>query len=315
MPQSPLVTPPLPHGRTARRLTWEYLPPDVRRSVQRQLGSPVVEAVSCDAGFTPGFASVLTGADGSRLFLKAASRIAQAAFAKAYAEEARITRLLGTHVPAPRLRFVEDDAWLVIGYEAIDGRTPDRPWRPDDLARALDLAEEVASSTRTPPGGLDLRPLTEDLPGLVTGWEQVAQSDPARPHLAEATALARDFARLPADRFVHADLRDDNILLATDGRALACDWNWPALAPPWIDLVVLLVSAYGDGLDADAQLAGRDLTRDVPADQIDAWLAALCGYMVESGARPAPRNSPYLRHHADWYAEASWAWLSARRGW
>jgi aminoglycoside phosphotransferase (APT) family kinase protein len=315
VPQSPLATPPLPHGRTARRLTWEYLPPDLRHNVEQHLGSRVVRAVSCDAGFTPGFASVLTGADGSTLFLKAASRIAQATFAKSYAEEARIVQLLGTSVPAPRLRFVEDDAWLVLGYEAIDGHTPARPWHLDELTRALDLAEEIAAATVQLPAGLGLRPLTEDLPRLVTGWEYVALVDPDRPHLAEATQLAQSFAQLPADRFVHADLRDDNILLATDGRTLACDWNWPALAPAWIDLVVLLISAYGDGLDAEAHLSSRALTHDVPAEHIDAWLAALCGFMLESGAQPLPRNSPYLHHHADWYAEASWSWLSARRGW
>lgn len=315
MPHPPIATRPLPRGRTARRLTWEFLPPELRTRIEARLGSRVVDAQSCDGGFTPGFASVLTGADGSKLFLKAASRIAQARFADAYAEEARIVQQLGPEIPAPRLLFVEEGSWLTLGFEAIDGDTPARPWQPDQLDRALDLAEEIAATTVQLSERLELRPLADELPGLVTGWEYVATADPGRPHLTEAADLARSFAQLPTDRFVHADLRADNILLTTDGRALACDWNWPALAPPWIDLVVLLISAYGDGLDVDPALADRALTRDVPADHVDAWLAALCGFMLESAAQPVPSSSPYLRQHAAWYAEASWAWLSDRRGW
>ena len=42
----------------------------------------------------------------------------------------------------------------------------------------------------------------------------------AWPHHEEATALAASLRDRPADRFAHFDLRDDNILLAADGRIL-----------------------------------------------------------------------------------------------
>jgi hypothetical protein len=304
---------PIPHGRTARRLTWKFLPAGVRRVVEDALGGAVVEAVSQDAGFTPGFASVLTADNGRRLFVKAAATQAQREFAAAYREEARKRLLLGDAVPAPALHWVHDEDWVVLAFEAVDARPPRRPWRPDELARALDLAEHVAAATATFPAELGLAPLWEDLPLLLDGWDTVA---PDWPHRDEAAALAR---RLPevaeADRFVHADLRDDNVLLCRDGRTLACDWNWPALGPAWLDLVSLLASAHGDGHDADALLAGRTLTRAVDPDEVDAWLAAYCGFMLASRTRPVPSSSPYLRAHADWYAEALWSWLAHRRGW
>jgi Ser/Thr protein kinase RdoA (MazF antagonist) len=306
------AVPPLPHGRTARRLTWRFLPADVRALVEEDLGARVVHAESKDSGFTPGLASVVTAANGAQLFLKAASTVAQKGFADDYRLEARRREALGDAVPAPALRWVSDDDWVVLAFEAVDGRPPLRPWRPDELARTLDLAEEIARATTVVPPGLDLAPLWEEIPRLLSGWDEV----PEWPHRDEAAALAR---RCPdvrdADRFLHADLRDDNVLLCGDGRTLACDWNWPALGPAWLDLVLLLVSAHGEGHDAEAMLRSSELTRKVEPEEIDAWLAAYCGFMLSSRGRPVPRNSPYLRIHAAWHAEATWAWLAQRRGW
>ena len=87
--------PALPHGRTAQRLTWKFLPPEVRAFVEGQLGGSVVDAVSCDGGFTPGFASLLTADNGHRLFVKAASNRAQKGIAEDYREEARKRAILG----------------------------------------------------------------------------------------------------------------------------------------------------------------------------------------------------------------------------
>ena len=169
---------------------------------------------------------------------------------------------------------------------------------------------------RTIPAGLDLAPLHQALPGLLTGWDDVAEALPDWPHLPELRDLAHSYAELPdAGHLVHADARDDNFLLATDGRALLCDWDWPALGPLWQDVVDLLVTAHGDGLDADALLAEHPTAAGVDPDHVDAWLAALCGYMVESDFHPVPASSPFLGVHRRWWAAATWSWLSQRRGW
>lgn len=305
--------PPVPHGRTAQRLDWKFLPREVRALVEDELGSPVVKAESRTSGFTPGFASVLTGADGSQVFLKAASKVAQAEIASAYGEEIDKMVVLGDTVPAPRLDwFSRAESWVLLGYEAVPGRPPRRPWRRTDLDRALDLAEQIVASTTPLPAGMALVPLVEELPELVTGWDDVPAS---WPHHREAAALARSMAAVPGGRFVHADLRDDNLLFAPDGRTLACDWNWPALGTAWQDSVDLLIAASGDGLDVEPILSARTLTRDVDPEHLDAWLAAVCGFMLSASQRPVPRTSPYLRTHNRWTAEAAWAWLARRRGW
>jgi len=272
-----------------------------------------VEAVSQDAGFTPGFASVLTTSDGRRGFVKAASRVAQRDIASSYAEEGRKVAALGEAIPAPRLLWTHDDeAWVVLGFEAVDASQPGRPWHPDELDRALDLAETIVDVTGDAPAALALRPMAEDVPGLLTGWNSVPDD---WPHRDEAAALAASLASRPAEHFVHGDLRDDNILLAQDGRTLACDWNWPALGPVWQDTVDLLISAHGDGVDVAPILASRRLTRDADPEHVDAWIAALCGFMLSARGRPAPARSPHLRTHSDWYAEAAWSLLAQRRGW
>ena len=126
-----MTTYPAPPGRTARRLEWSFLPPNLRTFIERRCGSPVVEAVSQGGGFTPGFASVLTCEDGSRHFVKAASVKAQRHFADSYREEARKLIHVPDTVAAPRLLWSLDDDWVVLGLEYVDGRSPHGPggWR------------------------------------------------------------------------------------------------------------------------------------------------------------------------------------------
>jgi hypothetical protein len=308
---------PVPHGRTARRLEWQHLPPDLRSDIERRLGSPVVEAQSQGAGFTPGFASRLTGEDGRRLFVKAANRKAQRRFADAYAAEAAVIRSLPDGLPMPALQWVrQDDLWVVLAFDCLEGVNPRRPWRRPELDACLDALEVVADRLDPLPAGLRLRPATDDLPALLTGWDTVLAVRPDWPHAEEAARLARSYADI-ADRghFVHLDARDDNFVIDPAGRAWLCDWNWPALGPAWMDTVHLLVSAFGDGLDADGLLRARRLTRSVPDDHVDAVISGLCGFMLQARGQPVPPSSPYLRVHSNWYAEAAWAWLARRRGW
>lgn len=113
----------------------------------------------------------------------------------------------------------------------------------------------------------------------------------------------------------HLDLRDDNVIIARDGRPWVCDWNFPALGPRWTDPVCLAISMDGDGLDAEALLAETGLLADEDHEAVDCLLAALTGYFLLSSVRPANPTSPYLRAHQTWYAAVTGGWLKERRGW
>lgn len=317
-PQPPSAVAQVPHGRTARRIDWLLLPPGLRRTIESRLGTKVARAESAGAGFTPGFASVLVGADGSRTFVKAASKVAQRPFADAYREEVRKLGRLPEGLPVPRLLWsFEDDLWVVLALSYVDGANPTRPWDPRELDTCLDTLEVLADALTPAPRTLGLRPLThpEEFGGMLAGWSYVRKQLPHWPHLAEAAELAgRDRLALTGNSLVHTDARDDNFVLG-NGTAVLCDWNFPVLGPAWADTVMLLISAYGDGLDAEALLAQRRLTRDVEPERVDVLLALLAGHFLRGRDLPTPSSSPFLRVHQEWYAQATWGWLAQRRGW
>ena len=307
----------IPHGKTARRLEWAHLPPHIRAVIERRIGSPVVAADSQTAGFTPGFASVLTCADGRRHFVKAASLKAQRPFAASYREEARKLRALPATAPAPRLLWTHDgDDWVVLGLEYVEARRPRRPWRQPDLEAALALMTEVASALTPAPASLALDDFATEFAEWPAYWEHLRSHRPDLPHLEEAAALAARFAEVTAGTtVVHTDVRDDNILLASDGRVLMCDWNWPVQGAPWLDTVFLMIGPRGDGLDVETVLASHPLTREVPAEHVDIVLALAVGYFLKSADDPVPPTSPYVRDVQRWQGEVVWDWLCERRGW
>lgn len=311
----------IPHGRTARRLEWEYLPPMLRAEVARRCGSPVVAAASQGAGFTPGFASVLTCADGSRHFVKAASVKAQRVVALSYREEARMLAELPADTPAPRLAWVHDaDDWVVLGIEHVESRAPRRPWCGEDLEATLDALEECARALDPAPAALGLGTFAEEFASFPGHWASLRVVPGVLPgfagHLEEAAALAARYAEVCAGTGVaHTDLRDDNVLITPAGRALLCDWNWPVRAAPWLDTVITLIGPRGDGLDVEAVLAERALTRGVPAEHVDVLLALVAGYFLDQSTQAAPTTSPHLRAAQRWQGEVVWQWLAERRGW
>lgn len=314
----------IPHGRTARRLEWPHLPPHVRRTIERRIGTPVAEALSQGAGFTPGFASVLVGEDGSRHFVKAASTRAQRMFADAYREEARKLAALPAEAPAPRLLWLIDaEDWVVLEIEHVAARAPERPWRQDDLSACLAMTEQMAAALTPTPDDLGDGSFVADFADWPAYWEQVrveAERWPELPglaaHLDEAAALASRFAEVcDGDTLVHTDIRDDNLLLTDDGRVLLCDWNWPVRGAAWLDTLFLMIGPRGDGLDVDAALAAHPLTRDVPADDVDAVLALVTGYFLRCSTQPVPPTSPHIRDAQRWQGVVCWRWLAERRGW
>jgi Ser/Thr protein kinase RdoA (MazF antagonist) len=312
----------VPVRATARRPQWADLPASARDAIAYRLGSEVIRASSTGIGFTPGFASRLDLADGGRMFVKAASDADDAMYgwqlSQAYREEIRKLRALPSDLPAPALLWTLDDdiagaRWVILCFEYVDGAPPRRPWTPNELRLVADALARLAPLVAHAPEGLELPLFADEFPDLDNWLARVTERDGSSGWLDEIAALAREsLTRCAGTAVAHLDLRDDNILIGRSGRVWICDWNWPLLGAPWLDLVTLLLAAAGDGLDADGVLANHPLTRDVEPRSIDAWLATLWLYFTTSMERPVPAHSPHLRDHQAWYAETTEDWLRRR---
>ncbi|MBA2531750.1 MAG: phosphotransferase [Nocardioidaceae bacterium] len=308
---------PIPVGRTAIRPTWAELPSGVRELIERRLGNSVTGAVSQRSGYTPGFASRLTLADGSRAFVKAADGATRGHFADTYREEIRKLQALPAGIPAPLLRWSWDaDGWVVLCLDDIAGSPPQRPWLGSELRAAVDTVTAMSRLLTPAPDGLQLPTWREELGGFPAYWERFDPQGEVAEHGEEIRELAQSGLIVGGgDTLVHCDLRDDNLIVDDAGKMWVCDWNWPVLGAEWVDLLTLLISARGDGHDVDALLVANPLTCDVPSSDVDRVLALLAVYFLGAKEGETPATSPWLRVHQRWYANVTWSWLAERRGW
>ncbi|MEV4619775.1 phosphotransferase [Asanoa sp. NPDC049573] len=325
-----LGPPPFAYHATAVRPTWASLAPDLRAAVAARLGSPVVGATTAGAGFTGGFAAVLETAAGDKVFVKAARASDQRHLCDWYAHEARVVAALPSQVAAPRPRWtLATPDWFVLCLDAVDGGPPALPWSAADLSATLDAWATAADALVSPPAALvdlGLPALSTMIRDDLSEWGGIAAghtplppgAEPARGHLAALAALeatAPALATTPGTALVHGDLRVDNVLIDTGGRAWLCDWNWLCHGPAWFDTAMLLITAYADGLDADSLWANHPTAAGAPGRALDAALTAMSGYFLTRATAPPNDASPLVRAHQRWHGDAALSWLLTRNGW
>lgn len=296
------------------RPRWNDLPPLVREQVRRLVGARVARAENCPGGFSPGFASRLMLADGRRVFVKAIDLVAWPLQAGPYRTEARVAAALPASVAAPGyLGMFDDERWVGLAFEHIDGVEPGQPWSETELQRVLAALATVAGAP--PPAGL-----TRDHPRL-GGWAELAADTSclarlpayapwAVEHLDRLIALERDgLAAAQGDSLVHFDLFPHNILLTPD-RVVFVDWPHARLGDPLVDLLTVLASAAADGFDPEPLL--RDHPAATRPTTVDGVLAAFAGFCFAGGLSPAP---PALRPIVEFklrIGRAAAAWLRRR---
>ncbi|GLZ79346.1 hypothetical protein Afil01_41530 [Actinorhabdospora filicis] len=315
----------VPYDRTAQRPAFETLPEFVRDTIRAALGDEIISVALAGSGFTSGFAGVVTAANGRSLFVKAAGPDKPSVLGS-YRREREINAALPAGLPAPGLEFATElGGWIVLGFATVVGRAPALPMSPADVtsmldawARAAELLAPVSDAFRS----VGIRTLEEDAGDQFHGFAEMASglSTPAPgvpvERLADLAAMeAGVFDAVRADAVTHGDLRPDNMIVTGSG-SLICDWNWPTIAAPWFDTVFFLVTARGDGHDADSLFFAHPTAAGVTGDQLDAVLAAAAGYYLDRARRdPFPGSSPHLQPHRRWSGEAALAWLASRHGW
>ncbi len=304
-------------------MSWPEVPAAVRAGIEELLGARVVDAASQSGGFSPGVAARVMLADGSRAFVKAVTGERNSESPDIHRREARVAAQLPATAPTPRFRAVYDDGmWVALVFDDIDGALPQLPWEPDELTRVLLAVYEMSDALTPSPISIDAAP--EWMTRLFGRWSEFAADDRLRAQLSAAwrgrvDELVALEARWPeavaGDTLLHLDTRADNILLTRD-RVYIVDWPWAAVGAAWVDLGELLPSvAMQGGPDPEVLWQAHPLARGVDGEQLDAFLAALAGFLTFSSLQPSPPGLPTIRPFQAGVAAHTRAWLAQRRGW
>lgn len=135
------------------RLPWHELPRSVRAGIEDVLGGRVTVATSQRGGFSDGLAARLELADGRRAFAKAVDADAAPGVAAFHRREVVVNGGLPGGAPVPELLGSYDEqGWVALVFEDIDGALPVQPWREGELVRVLNALTDLSRRlTPAPP--------------------------------------------------------------------------------------------------------------------------------------------------------------------
>ncbi|MYW02919.1 protein kinase [Streptomyces sp. SID3343] len=133
---------------------------------------------------------------------------------------------------SPALRWhAQDDTWIALGFDAVDGRSSDLAPNSPDLPAVVETLNRI--------GDLNLPSVAREW--AETRWNRFAAND------AEA-------ALFQGDELLHTDINPSNLMIgATD--TWAVDWSWPTRGAGFIDpacLVIQLVAAGHSAASAES---------------------------------------------------------------
>lgn len=317
-----------PLAFSGSRLHWADLPRGVRARIAELAGADVVSETSATSGFSPGYAALLGLGNGTQVFVKAVSPEQNPDSPKLARQEVAVAAVLPPEINAPHLWWHDDDGtWVILGFQPVDGRAPELPWRPEELTRALGALTDLAEVGTPAPG--DLPPLADAMAYLADGWARLEADGAAvdaavaavgpdgdwlRGELPRLVPLARDgVAASDGETLVHGDFRADNVMLATapDPRVWLIDWVHAARdGARWWDLLATLPSvAMQDGGDPEALFWAHPNAAGADRDAVRAVLAGITGYFLHAAVQPSPHGLPNLRAFQLAQGRAALDWL------
>ncbi|MFI0452815.1 phosphotransferase family protein [Actinomadura sp. 6N118] len=313
---------PSPPPATGVRVSWWQAPERLRGAIEAHLGGKVAESRTQPGGFSPGVAARLRLDDGRRVFVKAAGEELNADTPGLHRAEARVAAVIPASAPVPSfLTSFDQDGWVALLFEDIDGQMPRQPWDPDELRRVLDALSDLAEVMT--PSPIDVPTAGERFAEAFRGWRTLAGGEDASGldpwavrHLGRLAELEETWADAAAGTtLAHADIRADNLLLTAD-RVVVVDWPWASLAAPWFDLLGMLPSVRMQGGPPPEQIFDAHPAAARADDSaVTAVLVALAGYFVWSGRQPDPSGLPTLRAFQQAQGEIALTWLRRRTGW
>lgn len=184
---------------------------------------------------------------------------------------------------SPALRWhAEDERWIVLGFEVVEGRVSDlAPGSPD-------LPAVVAAVDRI--GALPL-------PEVARGWAETRWD--------RFTATGSDTVLLRGGALLHTDINSGNVLVGERGTWVV-DWSWPTYGAVFIDLacLVLQLVAAGHGAEeAESWASGCTAWAEAEPKAVDAFAVATARMYWHAADRKS--DAVWLTEMAD--AAQRWA--------
>jgi hypothetical protein len=313
----------LPTGPAAGvHLPWASVPAEVKAWVATLGGGEPGAVRDLHGGFSPGAAARLECPRGA-VFVKAVGEQLNPESPVLHRREAVVSRALPASPCFPVLLDVyDDDGWVALAFDAIEGRLPRHPWDRAELDTVV-AALERAHGALTPSPAANLEPAELVYQKLFGGWAELATArdtsklDPwCRENLSRLAGLeARWPGAVEGQTLVHGDIRSDNILLGPAGPVFV-DWPQAAVGNPVFDLVAWAPSVVLEGGPQPEELLARHgPSRSADSDLVSVLLAAISGFFVSHSLRPPPPGLPTLRPFQAAQGKAATAWLRRRTAW
>ena len=286
------------------RLPYAAVPAAVRAWVEQELGSPVVGTAEQVGGMSPGCATRLTCADGTRAFVKAVGAELNPDTPGLFRREVAVLAHLGEHPLWATLRASYDDgAWVALLIEDVEGRHPDFT-DPDELAAVLtgtDRLSEVLQTGTCPDDGR-----------TSSTWPACSASGPTRlDSLADAPAEApvpewlrarparlgrrpaRAWRARPMPHLAHWDIRIDNLLRRPGGEIVFLDWGMTARGPAWADPLLARLERIDEPWFDDS-LAASPALAEAGDEAVTAFLAGFGAHLALRSLVAVDVNLPTL---------------------
>lgn len=284
------------------RLTYDAIPAAVRAWVDAELGSPVVAAAEQVGGMSPGCATRLTCADGTRAFLKAVGSGLNPDTPGLFRREVAVLSHLGEHALWARLLASYDDGeWVALLIEDVEGRHPcfSRPAELDAVLRGVDRLSEVLQE-RDLPASVPLVELSQRFRLWADTLSSLSQAPPEAPvppwvH-GQAPGWAARLLRLaeqPASHVAHWDIRVDNLLLRPGGQVVFLDWGMAARGPAWADPLLARLERVEDPW-FDASIPHSPALSEAGDEVVTAFLAGFGTHLAVRSVVAVDVNLPTL---------------------
>lgn len=289
------------------RAPYSAVPQHVRDWVDDLLGSPVVSTAEQVGGMSPGNATRVVCADGTRAFVKAVGDELNPLSPNIYRREVTVLSLLGRDdLWAALLGSYDAEGWVALVLEDIEGVHPDLG---DDATMERLLVEverlpgvlagkvPLVPAPAPDEGGLnDLRlafaawatvfPLLDDVPEHLAPRWLVERAD-------ELGARVAAMAEGAIEHLVHWDIRNDNLLQRPDGSLVFVDWGQAALGPDWVDPLLARLERVENPWFDDSLASSPALVR-AGDDLVTTWLLGFGGALAWRAHTAVDVNLPTL---------------------